>query len=401
MKERNQKEHVLLYKILFTFIIILIYIVGRNIPLYGIDIDQYQTIDINAQSMLTQLISGDMSNCSLFILGLWPYMLGSMFMILVMAIKSLDDTNKISPKKMNICSWIVTMMIAFIQAYERVQGFIYRTDEMNMMLTKGIVFVELITGMLIVIYMCDCMTKYGIGGRTIIFLINILDGILEMLGKVSPDKLVIPFIISVLEIAVMIFLERTEKRIAVQRVSIHNIYADKNYIAYKLNPVGVMPMMFASAVFVVPQFIVRILYAWKPENATFFWLVDNMKLTSRLGIGVYLGLICILNITFSFIILSPGQKAEELLKSGDSILNIYAGKPTRRYLVGTVMRFAIYSSIVISVCQGIPLCLQFEGYIDPVLAMLPGSIMMCTGIWISLYREVRVYRNMDRYKPFV
>ena len=59
----------------------LVYMVGRNIPLYGIDIDAYSNVNVDAQSILLQAISGDMKNCSIFIIGLWPYMLASMLAI--------------------------------------------------------------------------------------------------------------------------------------------------------------------------------------------------------------------------------------------------------------------------------------------------------------------------------
>ena len=401
LEEKRQKEHILLYKILFSFMIMLLYMIGRNIPLYGVDIDAYRNVDVNAQSVIMHALSGDMRNCSIFILGLWPYMLASMLAVLVMAIKSLDNTSKISPKKMNVWTITIMMVIASVQAFLKTQTLIYKSEGNELLLTKIIVFIQLITGMLIVIYMCERVTKYGIGGRTSIFMVNIVDGMFTMLGKARGDELLIPIVIGIVEIAVMIFLETTEKRIAVQRVSIHNIYADKNYIAYKLNPIGVMPLMFASAVFLVPQFFTNMLSEWNPQNGELAWVAENMKLTSTLGICTYLGIICILNITFSLIILSPGKTSEDLLKSGDSILDVYAGKPTKRYLVGTVLRFSMYSSIVICICQGIPLFLQFEGLINPALAMLPCSIMMCTGIWISFYREARVYRNMDRYRPIV
>lgn len=87
----------------------LVYMVGRNIPLYGIDIDAYSNVNVDAQSILLQAISGDMKNCSIFIIGLWPYMLASMLAILIVAIMSLDNTRKLSPKKINI--WTVTIMM--------------------------------------------------------------------------------------------------------------------------------------------------------------------------------------------------------------------------------------------------------------------------------------------------
>lgn len=85
----------------------LVYMVGRNIPLYGIDIDAYSNVNVDAQSILLQAISGDMKNCSIFIIGLWPYMLASMLAILIVAIMSLDHTRKLSPKKINIWTVII------------------------------------------------------------------------------------------------------------------------------------------------------------------------------------------------------------------------------------------------------------------------------------------------------
>ena len=137
------------------------------------------------------------------------------------------------------------------------------------------------------------------------------------------------------------------------------------------------------------------------DNADIQWWMDNMRLTSPLGIVVYMVIICLLTIIFSMVMLSPGRTADDLLKSGDSIQDIYAGKPTKRYLIGTVLSFSVISSIIICICRGWTAVLQFGGYVDASLAMLPCSIMMTTGLWISLYREAEVYRNMDRYHTFI
>ena len=381
--------------------IMLVYMIGRNIPLYGVDVEAYRDVDINAQSIIIQAVSGEMKNCSIFILGLWPYMLASMLIVLVVAIATLDKTRRISPKKVNI--WTVTLMliIGMLQAYERVQNYIYKVDGTALIQAKVIAFVELIAGMLIVVYLGDRATKYGICGKTSVFLVNIVDGMMTMLVGQPFRMLWLIIVIGIIEIAVMLVLENTEKRIAVQRVSIHNIHADKDYIAYKMNPVGVTPMMFASAAFILPQSVFGLLNKMFPENGTIEWIYHRMNLTSVLGVWVYIAIIVILTIAFSFIMLTPGKTAEDLLKSGDSILGVYAGRETKRYLQGCVLSFSLISSVVIGICVGVPLFLQFGGYINSKLAMFPCSIMMFTGIWISFGREAEVYRNMDRYEPFI
>lgn len=399
--KKKAKEHILLYKILYSLMVMFVYMIGRNIPLYGVDVEAYRDVDINAQSIIIQAVSGDMKNCSIFILGLWPYMLASMLIVLVVAIATLDKTRRISPKKVNI--WTVTLMliIGILQAYERVQNYIYKVDGTALIQAKAIVFVELIAGMLIVVYLGDRATKYGICGKTSVFLVNIVDGMMTMLVGQPFRKLWLIIVIGIIEIAVMLVLENTEKRIAVQRVSIHNIHADKDYIAYKMNPVGVTPMMFASAAFILPQSVFGLLNKLFPESGTIEWIYHRMNLTSVLGVWVYIAIIVILTIAFSFIMLTPGKTAEDLLKSGDSILGVYAGRETKRYLQGCVLSFSLISSVVIGICVGVPLFLQFGGYINSKLAMFPCSIMMFTGIWISFGREAEVYRNMDRYEPFI
>lgn len=399
--KKKAKEHILLYKILYSLMVMFVYMIGRNIPLYGVDVEAYRDVDINAQSIIIQAVSGDMKNCSIFILGLWPYMLASMLIVLVVAIATLDKTRRNSPKKVNI--WTVTLMliIGILQAYERVQNYIYKVDGIALIQAKTIAFVELIAGMLIVVYLGDRATKYGICGKTSVFLVNIVDGMMTMLVGQPFRKLWLIIVIGIIEIAVMLVLENTEKRIAVQRVSIHNIHADKDYIAYKMNPVGVTPMMFASAAFILPQSLFGLLNKLFPESGTIEWIYHRMNLTSVLGVWVYIAIIVILTIAFSFIMLTPGKTAEDLLKSGDSILGVYAGRETKRYLQGCVLSFSLISSVVIGICVGVPLFLQFGGYINSKLAMFPCSIMMFTGIWISFGREAEVYRNMDRYEPFI
>ena len=399
--KKKAKEHILLYKILYSLMVMFVYMIGRNIPLYGVDVEAYRDVDINAQSIITQAVSGDMKNCSIFILGLWPYMLASMLIVLVVAIATLDKTRRISSQKVNI--WTVTLMliIGILQAYERVQNYIYKVDGTALIQAKTIAFVELIAGMLLVVYLGDRATKYGICGKTSVFLVNIVDGMMTMLVGQPFRKLWLIIVISIIEIAVMLVLENTEKRIAVQRVSIHNIHADKNYIAYKMNPVGVTPMMFASAAFILPQSLFGLLNKLFPARGTIEWIYHRMNLTSVLGVWVYIAIIVILTIAFSFIMLTPGKTAEDLLKSGDSILGVYAGRETKRYLQGCVLSFSLISSVVIGICVGVPLFLQFGGYINSKLAMFPCSIMMFTGIWISFGREAEVYRNMDRYEPFI
>lgn len=399
--KKEQKERILVYKILYTVMVLVIYMIGSSIPLYGIDVDAYRNVQINAQTIFVQNVTGDFNNCSLFILGVWPYMWGSMLMIVYVAFKSIDKTNRISQKKMNIVTYELTMVIALIQAYQKSREYVYVVPDSMVVFARFVVIVQMLAGMLLILWLCERAQKYGIGGRMGIFLINIANGILSMVANQKLEDLVLPVCLGVLFIPIMVLLETAEMRIPVQRVSIHNIHADKNYIAYKLNPVGVMPIMFTSVFFMVPQLIMKLLVDFYPDNANFRYISENMTLTTPMGVTTYLIVQSLLIVGFSFLMLSPSKAAEGLMKSGDSILDIYAGKPTKKYLVRTVFCLSLFSSFVLAVCMGVPLFLQFVTDMNQSLAMLPCSIMMLAGLWITFYREAIVYKHMEDYRPLI
>jgi len=199
----------------------------------------------------------------------------------------------------------------------------------------------------------------------------------------------------------MLIMENTEKRIPLQRISIHNIYADKNYLAIKMNPIGVMPAMFSTAFFMLPQLIIAVLLWIFPNNIDLIWWQENMILSEPLGMIVYIVILYCLTIGFSIVFVNPKDVTEQYLKSGDSFENIHAGRDTRRYLAGTIGRISVLSATVMSICLGVPLYLQYRGNIDTSLVMLPSSIMMLTGIWCNLYREAESVKNLEAYKPFI
>ena len=101
------------------------------------------------------------------------------------------------------------------------------------------------------------------------------------------------------------------------------------------------------------------------------------------------------------IIISPGEIAEQLLKSGDSIMNLHAGRETRKYLTEKLCIISFFSATVMSVCLGIPMILQLTGDINGELVMFPVSVMMLTGLWYNLYQEFKTVKSYEAYRPFI
>ena len=397
----GRKDSILKYKLLYTALVLFIYLLGKNLPLYGIDLSAYANQTLDTATLLIQAISGDVYRRSVFALGISPYMMASILVQMVVAFRSADAKARISPKKKNYIMLELTLIFALFQAVLQVRNLSFAVTGQRLMLAQAVSVVEMIAGAMIILWLSEQNKKYGVGGQTALIFVNILEGIVAILTKDSMESLVIPLLISLIVIMIMVILENAEKRIPVQRISIHNIYADKNYLAIKLNPIGVMPVMFSTAFFMLPQLLVTGLAWLFPGQETIIWWQENLVLTKPLGVIVYIVILYALTIGFSRVFLNPTETTEQFLKSGDSLAGIHAGRDTKRYLSRNITKISLFSATALSLCLSVPMVMQLNGYMDNSLSALPTSIMMLTGIWSNLYREVLSIRDMDAYEPFI
>ncbi len=396
-----RKKHSLVKgKLLFTILIILVYLIGRSLPLFGIDTSEYKG-NIDAEMTLLQSISGDTYSMSIFAIGLGPYMIATLVSQLYLAIKSASSKMGISPKRANRVALVLTMILAAFQAVIHLNDLTFTVTGDYLIIAKVVAVIQMLTGVVVILWLCERNKLYGIGGQTAIIYVNIIDSIRTTISGSTLSELRLPLIIGVILIVVMLIMENTELRIPVMRISIHNIHADKNYMAIKLNPIGVMPVMFAMAFFMLPQFAVKGMLIFYPDNESLISLSQQLTLTHSLGIKVYIAIVYILTIGFSFIFLNPRDLAENFSRSGDCIPGLQAGRDTRWYLGRKIFIFSVISATVMSLSLGLPLYLQYKGILASDLVMLPSTIMMLTGIWSSLYQEMRAVDSLDSYRPFI
>ena len=397
----SKKNRLLIGKIIYTIMIILIYLLCKNIPLYKINIDFYFGKQSDGSNLLLQTLGGDANQCTLFALGISPYMIASIFVQIVMSFRSVEYRQRTSPIKINKLTMQITLLIAIFMACVKVMDINFAVTGKRLILAQFVASIEMIAGAMLILYLCSRNKKYGIGGQTAIIFVNIVDGILDTVSVNMGKQLLVPIIVSLVVMLVIIIMESSELRRAVQRISIHNIYADKNYMAIKLNPIGVMPAMFSTAFFMIPQFIAKVLGYIFYNNKYMVKLSENMILTRPLGVGVYIFVLYVLTVFFSRIMLNPKEITESYLKSGDSLQDIHAGADTKRYLSKVITSLGMISATVMSICLGVPLLLQMKGIIDSSLVMLPSSIMMLTGIGSNLYAEMVAIKNLEGYKTFI
>ena len=399
MLQSEQKENVMKYKLAYTSLIFLVYILGKCIPLYGIDTSAYSYEAVSVEDVLMQTIGGDTKQSSIFALGIFPFMIASFLVQIAFAIRKLFTKTKVAPKEMSCARVAVTLGIAVLQTIVQVPQLNFNVVQELLPYARAVAGVEMVTGVMFMMWLSDRNGKYGIGGRMILALVNILERIMATVLHHDIRNLAVPLMLSAAVLVLTLVMENGEMRIPVQRVSIHNIYADKNYMAIKLNPVGVMPMMFTSAVFMLLTLLISLVGELLPGNTGIASWQKNMNLTNPAGITVYIACEYLLTIGFAFLMISPKEHMEQFLKSGDSIVNLHAGRDTRRYLRKVMWSISLVSATVMAVCILVPLVLQLRGNIDSTLTTLPTSIMMMTSFWCNIYRELVSVYKYDSCRP--
>ncbi len=388
-------------RLLFAILILIVYMVGRSLLLYNVDPAAFELEELDSQNIMISMISGDRYRYTMFALGIMPFITANLIMWIFRAFRGAEYRASSSPQKMERSTLILMIVIAAAFAISQADELVFKESDFDSDVLKIIAVLEMTIGAIIIYKMANLNREHGIGGQTPIILVNILDNLVSTIQKFTWKELEEPVILCLIMAAVILIMENIIIRIPVQRVSIHNAYADKSYIAFKLDPIGVMPVMFAVSFFMLPQLIVRFLLFFYEDNSTLQSINERLNLTNVTGASIYLGIILALNVIFSFVMLTPGEMAEQLQKGGDSIVNVYAGKKTKKYLRKKVWLLSIFSGCVLCLMMGVSLGLSLKGEIVSELALFPATAMILIGILCPLYREVKTYRRFDSYSFFI
>lgn len=393
----KEKTHLVRNRCLFSIVIIVIYFICHRIPLNGIDMSAYDNLGLDLGAVLSLAVNGSNKQCYVMSLGISPYITASLVISILFAMRSKEARARTSPKAMNYWITALTFIVTLIQSVFYALNLEY--VDRNVMSELLVIF-ELMAGASIAQYLLMKNKKYGVGGFAPIIMVNMTETLIGTLMKSSVDALKIPLGISFVMVIIMIFMEMHEKKIPLQRVSVHNVHADKNYLAIKYNPVGFMALMFGSAIFMIPQLIVALVHHYHKSEIVNF-LYKNLNMSTVFGMRVYVVMLFLFTVLLSLLFVNPKDLSDDLLQGGDCIENIPAGKPTRRYIRKWVLFFSCLSGLIMCGCLSLCMYLQYKGIVDASVAMLPTTFMLLSGFICSIYLEIRAYRDFDSYKPFI
>lgn len=407
-----RNHRILLGRMEYSVLIVLVYLLGRSIPIPWVVYQEAESAGSGIQALIGSFLGSSLSTTSLFSLGLAPWVT-AMVMVSVFQKTLEDKTQKKSPGRANRATLFLATILAFVQALVSAVKMQYqpwgnlRTTDL-WLLTAAI----LVGGSFLIRWLVGRNTTWGIGGQTLIILVNILGNLRQVVMEYIRSaagaggwKFVCFLFLggtAVLVIfTVMLFLEGGEFRSTVRRIGINNLYAEDDYIAIRLTPVGTMPVMYVMSFFTIPYYVLLILNWFLPGRK---WIEEGlsvMNLNQLTGVWIFGGLLLILTAVLAVIFVGPGEIAKNLERQGDFLDYLEPGRETAWHLRGQTLMAALLSGAVTWLLVIPPLVIRVLRGGTSGIYMAPMTIMVAAGMAAELLEEAKVYRTMENYKPFL
>ena len=424
-------------KIFITLALILVYRIGCYIPIPTFNMAAMQSstaFNSDFLSILNVITGGSMQNATLFALGVLPFINSSIIMqLLALVIPALEKMSKEGEegrKKLTQITRIVAVVLAVVQAIGIVVAFksyflnVFSFEEGadHPILTMALTIVLLVAGSVMVMWLSERITEYGIGNGTSII---IFIGILSTAGTTMAESFklvgenwtyiwnIIGFIILVVAVLTFIvFMDGAERRITVQyskQIKGNKMYGGQStYIPIRVNGSGVMPIIFASSLLMFPQMIIQLFFS-TTEAAS--WYARYMGS----GTAVYYVLLALFILGFSYfyaqIQFNPEDVSKNIQQYGGFIPGIRAGKPTSDFLKKINNRITFFGAVFLMCLSLIPtflfraLAMGDGTWAAPALPFANSfsatGLLIVVSVALELNKQLESQIMMKHYKGFL
>ena len=397
----NKKNKDIRQRVLFTLGCLLVFIVGKTIPVPG---TQGAVSDLGLWELYDAISGGGLEQFSIFALGVMPYISASLItgilqMDIIPYFTELKEQGATGQQKINQINRYLGLAIAFLQGFAMAFAFLPNGGALDFLK----VAIILTGGTAFLLWLADQMTQKGIGsGVSLLIMAGIISSIPNMfietfqslvLGNENLVMGIVGFSIFVLVyiaiIVGIVFVEKSERRIPIQYANqTSSAYgARQNYIPFKLNSASVMPVIFASVIFTIPSFIAGLLDS---ENAFAVFVTKYVNYTTPVGFAAYIIIIILFCFFYTFLQINPEELAKNLNKQGGYIPGVRPGKETKQYISTVIGRITLIGAVFIAIVAGLPIV--FSNFINtglPSSVSLGGtSILIVIGVALETYNQL-------------
>lgn len=405
-------------KILFTLFVIFIYRVGAHIasPTVNVLALQAQISDTAAGTLfqLYDALGGGLSRATVLALGIMPYISASIvFQLGAGVVPTLSKMQKDEDGRKTITQWTryLTVLIALSQAYTY-SLFVEGLGAVNNpgLVSRLLMVVILTTGAIFVMWLGERITESGIGnGMSLLITVSILQGLwpgtLSMIGYLRERLISFPamvFFIAVLVamIAAVVAMTLAARRIPIQiprkvmgRGRIRE--GQKSFIPVRLITAGVMPIIFAQTVIIMPATLAQFTRSEMMIGFNNFLTPGSWPYNLLFGL-----LIVVFSYFYTSIIFNSVDLSENLKKQGAFIPGVKPGAATADYIDGVLGRITLPGSLFLAVVAIVPIIVaQMVGM--PQFTFGGTSILIVVGVLLDTISQIEQHRTLRKYDGFM
>ena len=406
-------------RILYTLGILLVYRLGSFVVLPGIDPSQLEALrrqtEDGVMGLLDMFSGGAFSHASIFALGIMPYISASIVVqLLGMAIpyfQRLQREGESGHRKINQITRYLTVAILIIQAPGYLANLHFQLPDTAFAL-KGIYFtvtstIILIAGTMFVMWLGERITEKGIGnGISLIIMIGIIARLPfaftaeffnraeEMAGGLVMFlvEMIILFVVFMFSLLLVQGTRRIPVQYAKRVVGNRQYGGARQYIPLKVNAAGVMPIIFAQALMILPAMFFR-----GGESATGIAAVFS-DITGFWYNFVLAVLIIVFTYLYTAITINPNQMAEDMKRNGGFIPGIKPGRATINYLYDITSKITLPGSIFLAIIAILPsFAVMFS--VDTQFAQFYGgtSLLILVGVVLDTLQQIESHLLMRHY----
>ncbi|MEZ3177418.1 preprotein translocase subunit SecY [Streptomyces pimonensis] len=420
-------------KLLFTLGIIVVYRVGTNVPIPGVDYRNVQTCIDNAEAnsglfgLVNMFSGGALLQITIFALGIMPYITAAIILqlltVVIPRLEALKKEGQAGTAKITQYTRYLTVALAILQGTGLVatarSGALFQgcpvasqiVPDQSIFVTVTMVL-TMTAGTAFVMWLGELITDRGIGnGMSILMFISIAATFPSALWAIKEQGSLadgwIEFgtvmLVGFVMVGLVVFVEQAQRRIPVQyakrMVGRRSYGGTSTYIPLKVNQAGVIPVIFAASLLYIPALIVQF------SNSTAGWATWIEANLANPAATAHIVLYFLLIVFFAFfyvaISFNPEEVADNMKKYGGFIPGIRAGRPTAEYLSYVLNRITWPGSLYLGLISLVP-TMALAGFGANQNFPFGGtSILIIVGVGLETVRQIESQLQQRNYEGFL
>ncbi|GAK04749.1 LOW QUALITY PROTEIN: preprotein translocase SecY subunit [Geomicrobium sp. JCM 19037] len=414
-------------KILFTLLMLVVYRMGTFIPVPGADSDQLSFQDeASAFGFLDTFGGGALGNFSIFAMGVFPYITASIVvqllrMDVVPKFTEWSKQGEAGRRKLAQFTRYFTVVLAFVQALAMSIGFNTQFPGLipDPSVTTYLMIALIMTaGTTFLMWLGEQITAQGVGnGISILIFSGIAAGIPNGVNMIYATQIqdqgdqifmgvvtILLLALAVLLIIVgVVFVQQAIRKVPIQYAKRvvgqgNTAGAQSTHLHLKVNSAGVIPVIFAMALFIFP-----------PTVAGFFadgsgiaqWIVDNFNYNNPIGLIFYVGLIIAFTYFYTFVQVNPETMAENLKKQGGYIPGVRPGKATELTIRRILYRLTFVGALFLATVSIIPIFFTSQLGLPQQIQIGGTGLLIVVGVALDTMKQIEGQLIKRSYKGFI